>query len=143
VLGRFAMKREGPQEMYNRLKSLVNQVQNYVSMRWTDHEVVRLMLRSFTVLDATLVSLICENPKYLKMVPEEVLGKFVSHQMMVKNEKYIDDVANRSTPSTSHKPLLSKQQMTRRCFLAWWRSWKRPTSTTKRWLSSSSASRPL
>jgi hypothetical protein len=27
---------------------------------------------------------------------EEVMGKFISHQMMVKNEKYIDDVANGS-----------------------------------------------
>jgi hypothetical protein len=46
-LERFDMKRgEGSQEMYNRLKSLVNQMQNYGSKRWTDHEVVRLMLRS-------------------------------------------------------------------------------------------------
>jgi hypothetical protein len=63
--GRFVMKRgKGPQEMYNRLKSLVNQVRNYESKRWTDHEVVRLMLRSFTGLDPTLVSLIRENPRY-------------------------------------------------------------------------------
>jgi hypothetical protein len=39
--GRFAMKRgEGPQNRYNRIKSLVNQVRNYGSKRWTDHEVV-------------------------------------------------------------------------------------------------------
>jgi hypothetical protein len=50
-LGRFAIERgEGPQEMYNRLKSLVNQVQNYKSKRWTDHEVIRIILRSFIVL---------------------------------------------------------------------------------------------
>jgi hypothetical protein len=100
-LGRFAMKRgEGPQEMHNRLKSLVNQVRNYGRKRWMDHEVVRLMLRSFIALDATLVSLICENPRYTKMMPKEVLGKFVSHQMMIKDAKYIEDVANRSTTST-------------------------------------------
>ena len=39
--GRFAMKRgEGPPEMYNRLYSLVNQVRNYGSKRYMDHEVV-------------------------------------------------------------------------------------------------------
>jgi hypothetical protein len=49
-LGRFIMKRgEGPQEMYNRLKSLVNQVRKYGTTRWMDHEVVRLMLRLFTI----------------------------------------------------------------------------------------------
>jgi hypothetical protein len=39
--GRFAMKRsEGPQEMYSRLKSLVDQAWNYKSKRWTGHEVI-------------------------------------------------------------------------------------------------------
>jgi hypothetical protein len=39
-LGRFVMinKGEGPQEIYNQLKSLVNQVQNYRSNKWMDHE---------------------------------------------------------------------------------------------------------
>jgi hypothetical protein len=54
------------------------------------------VLGSFTVLDPTLVSLIHENPRHTKMVSEEVLGKFISHQMMVKDAKYVDDLANRN-----------------------------------------------
>jgi hypothetical protein len=100
-LGWFAMKRgEGPHEIYNRLKSLVNQVRNYGSKRWTDHEVIRLMLRSFTIFNANLISLVREIHRYTKLSPEEVLGKFVSHQMMVKDTKYINDIANGSLPST-------------------------------------------
>jgi hypothetical protein len=77
-LGRFAMKRgEEPIEMYNMLKTLVNQIQNYGSTRWVDHDVVRLMLRSFTVLDPNIVNLIHESPRYIKMMPEEILGKFM------------------------------------------------------------------
>jgi hypothetical protein len=34
------------------------------------------------------------------MCPEEVFGKFVSHQMMVTDVNYIDDVANGGTPYT-------------------------------------------
>jgi hypothetical protein len=34
------------------------------------------------------------------MVSEEVLGKFISHQMMVKDAKYVDDLANRNILST-------------------------------------------
>jgi hypothetical protein len=95
--GRFAMKKgEGPQEMYNRLKFQVNQVYNYGSTRCTGHEVARLMLRSFTVFYANLVSLVRKNPRYTKMSLEEVLGKFVSHQMMAKNAKYIDTIGNGS-----------------------------------------------
>jgi hypothetical protein len=72
---------------------------------------MHLMLRSFTILGPILVSLICENPRYTKMVPEEVLGKFGSHQIMVKDTKYIDDVTNGSTPThRATKSLLSKQK---------------------------------
>jgi hypothetical protein len=68
-LGRFAMKwGEEPTETYNSLKTLVNKIRSYGSTRWTDHDVVRLMLRSFTVIDPHLVNLIRENPRYAKMM---------------------------------------------------------------------------
>jgi hypothetical protein len=98
-LGRFAMIRgEEPTQTYNRLKTLVNKIRSYGSTRWTDHDVVRLMLRSFTVIDPHLVNLISENPMYTKMTPEEILGKFVSGRMMVKEARYVDDALNGSMP---------------------------------------------
>jgi hypothetical protein len=94
-LGRFAMIRgEEPTQTYNRLKTLVNKIRSYGSTRWTDHDIVRLMLRSFTVLDPHLVNSIRENPRYIKMTPEEILGKFVSGRMMIKEARYVDDVLN-------------------------------------------------
>jgi hypothetical protein len=75
-LGRFAMIRgEEPTQTYNRLKTLVNKIRSYGSTRWTDHDVVRLMLRSFTVLDPHLVNNIRENPRYTKMTPEEIVAE--------------------------------------------------------------------
>jgi hypothetical protein len=56
------------------------------------------MLRSFTVIDPDLVNLIHENPKYTKMTPEEILGKFVSGRMMVKEARYVDDALNGPPP---------------------------------------------
>jgi hypothetical protein len=94
-LGRFAMKRgEEPTDTYNRLKTLVNKIRSYRSIRWTDHDVVHLMLRSFTIIDPNLVNLIRESPRYTKMSPEEILGKFVSGHMMVKEARYVDDIAD-------------------------------------------------
>jgi hypothetical protein len=66
------------------LKTLVNKIRSYGSTRWIDHDVVWLMLRSFTILDPHLVNSICENPRYTKMMPEEILGKFVSGHPKVK-----------------------------------------------------------
>jgi hypothetical protein len=40
-LGRFAMKRgKELTETYNRLKTMVNQIWNYGSTRWTNHDIV-------------------------------------------------------------------------------------------------------
>jgi hypothetical protein len=98
------MKRgEEPTET-QRLKTLVNKIRSYGSTRWTDHDVVRLMLRSFTVIDPHLVNLIHENPRYTKMMPEEILGKFVSGRMMVKEARYVDDIDNGPLPL--YKPQL-------------------------------------
>jgi hypothetical protein len=46
-LGRFILNQgEEPQAMYNRLKTLVNQVCNLRSTKWDDHEMVKVILRS-------------------------------------------------------------------------------------------------
>jgi hypothetical protein len=56
------------------------------------------MLRSFTVLDPHLVNSIRENPRYTKMTPEEILGKFVSGCMMIKEARYVDEALNGLMP---------------------------------------------
>jgi hypothetical protein len=56
------------------------------------------MLRSFTIIDTHLVNLIRENPRYTKIMLEEILGKFVSGRMMVKEARYVDDATNGSLP---------------------------------------------
>jgi hypothetical protein len=104
-LGRFAMKRgEEPTKTYIWMKNLVNKIQSYGSTRWTNHDLMRLMLKSFTIIDPNLVKLIHENSRYTKMSPEEILGKFVSGRMMAKEARYIDDIAN--APLPHYKPQL-------------------------------------
>jgi hypothetical protein len=108
-LGRFAMIRgEEPIQTYNRLKTWVNKIRSYGSTRWTDHDVVLLMLRSFTVIDPHLVNLIRENPRYTKMTPEEILAKFVSERMMVKEARYVDDALNGLLPIYESQPVALK-----------------------------------
>jgi hypothetical protein len=113
-LGRFTMIRgEVSTQTYNRLKTLANKIWSYGSTRWTDHDVVRLMLRSFTVIDPHLVNLIRENPRYTKMTPEEILEKFVSGRMMVKEAWYVDDALNGSLPVYKPQPVALKATSSR------------------------------
>jgi hypothetical protein len=66
------------------------------------------MLRSFTVIDPHLVNLIRENPRYTKMTLEEILGKFVSGRMMVKDARYVDDALNGPLPVYEPQPIALK-----------------------------------
>src|SRR5688572_13125430 len=98
-LGRFVLnKGEEPQAMYNRLKTLVNQVRNLGSIKWDDHEMVKVILRSLVFLNPTQVQLIRGDPRYKLMSPEEVIGKFVSFELMIKGSKRIIEQGGTSTP---------------------------------------------
>jgi hypothetical protein len=98
-LGRFMLNQgEEPQAMYNRLKSLVNQVRNLGSTKWDDHEMVKVILRSLIFLNPTQVQLIHGDPRYKLMSPKEVIGKFVSFELMIKGSKQIIERGATSTP---------------------------------------------
>jgi hypothetical protein len=72
-LGHFMLHQgEDPQAMYNRLKTLVNQVRNLGSEKWDD-EMVKVILRSLVFLNPTQVQLIRGDPRYKLMSPEEVI----------------------------------------------------------------------
>jgi hypothetical protein len=89
---------EEPQAMYNRLKTLVNQVRNLESTKWDDHEMVKVILRSLVFLNPTQVQLIRGDPRYKLMSPKEVIGKFVSFELMIKGSKQIIERGATSTP---------------------------------------------
>jgi hypothetical protein len=98
-LGRFVLNQgEEPQATYNRLKTLVNQVRNLRSTKWDDHKMVKVILRSLVFRNPTQVQLIRGDPRYKLMSPEEVIGKFVSFELMIKGSKQIVEQGGTSTP---------------------------------------------
>jgi hypothetical protein len=98
-LGRFILNQgEEPQAMCNRLKTLVNQVRNLGSTKWDDHEMVKVILISLIFRNPTQVQLIRGDPRYKLMSPEEVIGKFVSFELMIKGSKQIVEQGGTSTP---------------------------------------------
>jgi hypothetical protein len=97
-LGRFILNNgEEPQAMYNRLKALVNQVRNLGSTKWHDHEMVKVILRSLVFRNPTQVQLIRGDPRYKLMSPEELIGKFVSFELMIKDSKHIVNLEQGTT----------------------------------------------
>jgi hypothetical protein len=108
-LGRFILnKGEEPQAMYNRLKTMVNQVRNLGSTKWDDHEMINVILRSLVFHNPTQAQLICGDPRYKLMSPEEVIGKFVSFELMIKDSKHIVNLEQCATSTPEVQPVAFK-----------------------------------
>jgi hypothetical protein len=108
-LGRFVLNQgEEPQAMYNQLKTLVNQVRNLKSTKWDDHEMVKVILKSLVFHNPTQVQLIRGDPRYKLMAPKEVIGKFVSFELMIKGSKHIVDLEQGGTSTPEVQPVAFK-----------------------------------
>jgi hypothetical protein len=59
---------------------------------------VKVILRSLVFLNPTQVQLIRGDPRYKLMSPEELIGKFVSFELMIKGSKQIIERGATSTP---------------------------------------------
>jgi hypothetical protein len=140
-LGRFVLDQgEEPQAICNQLKTLVNQVRNLGSIKWDDHEMVKVILRSLIFRNPTQVQLICGDPRYKLMSPEEVIGKFVSLELMIKGSKQIVNLeqGNTSTPEVQPVAFKATEEKKEESTSSRHPSTP-PSSTTRRWRSSSRA----
>jgi hypothetical protein len=107
--GRFVLnKGEEPQAKHNRLKTLVNQVCNLGSTKWDDHEMVKVILRSLVFRNPTQVQLIRGDPRYKQMTPEEVIGKFVGFELLIKDSKHIVNLEQGATSTPEVQPVTFK-----------------------------------
>jgi hypothetical protein len=86
----------------------VNQVRNLGSTKWDDHEMVKVILRSLVFCNPTQVQLIHGDPRYKLMSPEEVIGKFVSFELMIKDSKHIVNLEQGATSTPEVQPIAFK-----------------------------------
>jgi hypothetical protein len=96
--------------MYNRLKTLVNQMRNLESTKWDNHEMVKVIIRSLVFRNPTQVQLIRGDPRYKLMSFEEVIGKFVSFELMIKGSKQIIEQGGISTPEVQPVALKAMEE---------------------------------
>jgi hypothetical protein len=73
-------------------------IEGELGRKWDDHEMVKVILRSLVFLNPTQVQLIHGDPRYKLMSPEEVIGNFVSFELMIKGTKQIIERGATSTP---------------------------------------------
>jgi hypothetical protein len=79
---------EGPQEMFDRLMTMVGKIRGYGCDELDDHKVVKIMLEAYSPRNETVVTLI-RDKKFEYFTPNDVLGRILNFEMQREeaNEK--------------------------------------------------------
>ena len=72
---------EGPQEMFDRLMTLVGKIRGYGCDELDDHKVVKVMLEAYSPRNETVVTLIRDKKKFEHFTPNDVLGRLLTFDM--------------------------------------------------------------
>jgi hypothetical protein len=85
--------------MFNQLKRLVNKIREYRSRRWSDWMMIQRMLRAYFVKDTTVSSLIQQDPAFKRMTLDDVLGRIINHEMLIKEANHVNNLSKGITSS--------------------------------------------
>jgi hypothetical protein len=92
-LNRFIMfDDETPQDMFNRLKKMVNKAKSLGSKKWTDHTLTERLMRAYTPMNYNVVALIYQEPAYKRMASDDVLGRIINHEMHIEEANHIKNI---------------------------------------------------
>jgi hypothetical protein len=69
---------------------------------------VKVILRSLVFCNPIQVQLIRGDPRYKQMSPEEVIDKFVSFELMIKDSKHIVNLEQGATSTPEVQPIAFK-----------------------------------
>jgi hypothetical protein len=92
-LNRFIMfDNETPQDMFNRLKKMVNKAKDLGSKKWTDRTLTERLMRAYTPMNYNVVALICQDPTYKRMTSDDVLGRIIKHEIYIEETNHIKNL---------------------------------------------------
>jgi hypothetical protein len=93
-LNRFVMfDDKTPQDMFNRLKKLVNKAKALGSKKWTNRMLTEHMMRTYTPMNYIVVALIRQDPSYKRMSSDNVLGRIMNHEMYIEEANHVKNLS--------------------------------------------------
>jgi acyl CoA:acetate/3-ketoacid CoA transferase len=82
MLNRFViLDGEGPQEIFDRLMTMVGKIRGYGCDELDDHKVVKIMLEAYSLRNETVVTLIRDKKKFEYFTPNDVLERILTFDM--------------------------------------------------------------
>jgi hypothetical protein len=93
-LNRFVMfDNETTQDMFNRLKKLVNKAKALGSKKWTDHILTEHMMRAYLPMNYNMVALIRQDPAYKRMSSDDMLGRIMNHEIYIEEVNHVKNLS--------------------------------------------------
>jgi hypothetical protein len=93
-LNRFVMfDNETTQDMFNRLKKLVNKAKALGSKKWTDHILIEHMMRAYLPMNYNMVALIRQDPAYKRMSSDDMLGRIMNHEIYIEEVNHVKNLS--------------------------------------------------
>jgi hypothetical protein len=83
---------KSPQDMFNRLKKMVNKAKALGSKKWTDRMLTERLMRVYTPMNYNVVAFICQDPTYKKMTSDDMLGRIINHEMYIEEANHIKNL---------------------------------------------------
>jgi hypothetical protein len=83
---------ETPQDIFNRLKKMVNKVKALGSKKWTDHMLTERFMRAYTLMNYNVVALIHQDPTYKRMASDDALGRIINYEMYIEETNHIKNL---------------------------------------------------
>jgi hypothetical protein len=81
-LNRFViLDGKGPQEMFDRLMTMVGKIRGYGDDELDDHKVVKIMLEAYSPRNEIVVTLIRDKKKFEYLTTNDVLGRILTFDM--------------------------------------------------------------
>jgi hypothetical protein len=93
-LNRFVLfDDETHQDMFNRLKKLVNKAKALGSKKWTGRMLTEHMMRAYTPMNYNVVTLIRQDLAYKRMTSDDVLGRIMNHEMYIEEANHVKNLS--------------------------------------------------
>jgi hypothetical protein len=83
---------ETPHEMFNQLKKLVNKARALGFKKWTVLMLTERLMMTYTPMNYNVVALIRQDPAYKKMTSDDVLRRFMNHEMYIQEANNIKNI---------------------------------------------------
>jgi hypothetical protein len=94
------------QDMFNRLKKLVNKAKVLWSKKWTDRMLTEHMMMAYTPMNYNVVVLICHDPTYKRMSSDDVLGRIMNHEIYIEKVNHIKNLSKDITSTRKQETAL-------------------------------------